>query len=119
MQDGIACLDELITYSKISDGLSKTLLIGDKWMDPFEYETGQRDVDDAGLYVGLNADDAMFINSSRLPVQDIGNIAVYYLWGGAHPGVWNAAYCDGSVQSITYDAEEKVLRALATRAFGD
>ncbi|MGE3244143.1 MAG: DUF1559 domain-containing protein [Pirellulales bacterium] len=118
VQDGIAAYDLLIKLPMIMDGLSKTLLIGDKWMDPDQYETGMFAVDDQGLYFGMNADDAMFMNKDRFPLHDVGNISLYYIWGSAHPGAWNAAYCDGSVQAISYDADEEVLKAMATRAGG-
>jgi prepilin-type N-terminal cleavage/methylation domain-containing protein len=119
LQNGIATYDLLMKDKLITDGLSKTLLIGDKWMDPDQYESGQPNVDDQGLFFGMNADDAMFINKDRLPLHDIGNIAVYYLWGGAHPSVWNSAFCDGSIHAISYDADVTVLGNLADRADGN
>jgi hypothetical protein len=67
----------------------------------------------------MNADDAMFINKDRLPLHDIGNVSVYYLWGSAHPSAWNAALCDGSVRSISYDADLTVLQNAADRADGN
>jgi prepilin-type processing-associated H-X9-DG protein len=117
-ENGIACYDLLIKPSMITDGLSNTLLIGDKLMDPEQYETGQANVDDQGLFFGLNADDAMFMNKDHLPFQDTGNVSVYYLWGSAHPGAWNAAFCDGSVHAISYDADQDALISMADRADG-
>jgi prepilin-type N-terminal cleavage/methylation domain-containing protein len=118
-ENGIACYDLLIKPAMVTDGLSKTLFVGDKQMDPDQYESGEPDVDDQGLFFGLNADDAMFINKNYIPIQDTGNSAVYYLWGSAHPGAWNAAFCDGSVHAISYDADLTTLMNFADRADGN
>jgi hypothetical protein len=29
-------------------------------------------------------------------------------FGSAHPSVWNVAYCDGSVDSVGYDIDERL-----------
>ena len=85
--DGIAVYDVLVKFPMIEDGLSNTLMIGEKYMDPYQYETGQPCVDDQGLYVGLNCDDALIGNRDHLPVQDTPNyVNGDYSWGSPHPG---------------------------------
>jgi prepilin-type processing-associated H-X9-DG protein len=39
-------------------------------------------------------------------------------WGSAHPQNWNIAFCDGSVQSMSFDIELETHRQLANRADG-
>jgi hypothetical protein len=118
-ETGIVGYDQLIKLSMITDGLTNTLLIGDKNMDPFQYETGQYTTDDQGLFWGQNGDDAMFGNQRRLPVQDTPGLSLYYYWGSAHPGTWNAAFCDSSVRSMSYDIDGQILYNICHRADGN
>ena len=37
-------------------------------------------------------------------------------WGSAHPQNWNVAFCDGSVQSMSFDIDLETHRRLANRA---
>jgi prepilin-type processing-associated H-X9-DG protein len=106
-----------IKPSKITDGLSKTYLVGDM----FYWTTDNTDSPDGtGLHSPLSS---FYINSSYdPPLRDVPpGITITRAvdrWGSAHPHNWNVAFCDGSVQSMSFDIELETHRHLASRADG-
>jgi prepilin-type processing-associated H-X9-DG protein len=42
-----------------------------------------------------------------------------FAFGSAHPGSLNMAFCDGSVQSVSYDIDRDIHRYLANRLDGN
>ena len=65
-------------------------------------------------YVGLHAD--------RWPQRDNDNASGYIVgvaFGSAHVSGIQAAFCDGSVKTISYTVDPKVWVAIGTRAGGE
>lgn len=102
--------------SQISDGVSKTVLVGEKFMQPFFYEnpcpnTGAQPSkgnagDNGSMYLGWDVDIARTGRLARdydavPPTSGTDNSQ----FGSAHPRAANFAFCDGSVRSIAYDVE--------------
>jgi prepilin-type N-terminal cleavage/methylation domain-containing protein/prepilin-type processing-associated H-X9-DG protein len=102
--------------SQIMDGTSKTVLVGEKLMQPYFYGhscpgTGT-DVsagnggDNSSMFQGWDIDTVRTAglqqdqDSENPPATGSANI-----FGSAHSGSANIAFCDGSVQSISYDVE--------------
>lgn len=106
-----------IKASRITDGLSKTYLVGDM----FWWTTDNTDSPDGtGLHTPLSS---YYVNSGfDPPLHDIPpGPAIERAagrWGSAHPTTWNVAFCDGSVQSMSFDIELETHRRLANRADG-
>lgn len=120
---------------QITDGASKTILAGEKFLQPRFYETGygdppdwkHNDGDNNSMYQGYDWDTHRFPSGSldgsgqpqgNLPAQD-SNCDGFYpgcppvgdfrrMFGSAHPGAVNIAFCDGSVQSIEYEIDALV-----------
>jgi prepilin-type N-terminal cleavage/methylation domain-containing protein/prepilin-type processing-associated H-X9-DG protein len=131
-QTGVIYIRSEISGKQITDGTSKTYLIGEKFLTPLMYEAAESTRrgygDNEGCYVGYEWD-----NNRRAwnpnggvdretfqPRQDtIGtdnpNI---YAFGSAHAGALNMAMCDGSVQAISYDIDSDAHRYLANRLDG-
>jgi prepilin-type N-terminal cleavage/methylation domain-containing protein len=114
-----------ITPAQIPDGLSKTLLIGEKTIDPKHYDSGQALNDNQGAYTGFNWDNHRVARPGREPGPDrwgqddsgFGSQRLY-VFGSAHRDVWQAAFCDGSVTSISYTTSGTVAGLLANRRDG-
>ena len=126
--DGISYYRSVVKVAQITDGLSNTLLIGDKYLNPDWYEDSQGWGDDDGAFGGQSVDSIRWTGAgggtdgesgaSRFPAQDTAGFVHYFAFGSAHPGGWNATFCDGSVHSINYDLDTEVFRRLGSRFDG-
>lgn len=130
--DGISFERSLIKMQHITDGTSQTLLIGEKFIPPSRYDTGTFRSDNETWCTGWNNDNFRVVwarltapgsttYNIRVPVPDsneTNEAETADLFGSAHPGVWIAAYCDGSTHAVSYDADAEMLRRLASRHDG-
>jgi prepilin-type N-terminal cleavage/methylation domain-containing protein len=133
---GISFERSEISIRRITDGTSKTYLIGEKYIPVAQYETGRDDGDNETWCTGFNNDN--FRATGRLknnaiveatPVPDStptseltdDDNAKTWLWrfGSAHSGGWQVAFCDGSVDTISYDIDWQVHRDLGNREDGN
>lgn len=111
--------------AQIVDGQSKTMMLGEKYLNPDNYRNGVAPSDDNSAYVGLDRDvngysaSALFDYSRRtfsdepqvryLPHRDRSGLSFNYTFGSAHAGGFNATYCDGSVRYISYGIDHRVF----------
>jgi len=120
-----------ITFAKITDGTSKTMVIGEKYVPPAFYE-GAADVrrsgDDNGWGDGWDCNgmrSAMFVlrgdTVGELPDSGTGTCANDYdfPFGSAHSGGINVMYADGSIGFISYDIDQENLNRMAHRSDGE
>jgi prepilin-type N-terminal cleavage/methylation domain-containing protein len=127
----------LVKIGKVTDGTSKTLLIGEKYVRSDQYEGSfsgsNRNSDDRGWADGYDAD--LLRSTCFPPLQDSDGIgwstflrnyfdddpgtafalSNVFHFGSAHNGGMNAAFTDGSGQTISYDIDAVVFNALGTR----
>jgi prepilin-type N-terminal cleavage/methylation domain-containing protein len=117
---GVCFVRSEITPSAITDGLSQTFLIGEKNLDPQHYDTGQALNDNQGAYTGFNWDNQRVASAQWPPAPDTyGSGRDHYAaFGGAHPGIWQAAYCDGHVSGRSYAGDGIVDGQIANRQDG-
>jgi prepilin-type N-terminal cleavage/methylation domain-containing protein/prepilin-type processing-associated H-X9-DG protein len=116
-----------MNFAKISDGTSKTLLAGDKWVHTSQTE-GISDVpaEDRGWADGwdygiLRSTLARPRNDSEdppVPLRDSEDVGNYPL-GSAHPGGFNVVFADGSVTGIGFDVDLETLNRLGHRFDGE
>ncbi len=113
---GVSFPRSQIRMADITDGVSNTYLVGEKYMNSDCYETGGDYGDNEGMYSGCAN------NTTRVtyepPLQDIAGIMHYNDFGSAHSNGLNMAMCDGSVQQISYSIEPDVHRCLGNRKDG-
>lgn len=118
---GVGFCGSLIKLRHITDGLSNTYALGDRFIEPAHYEDGLGHADDWPMYTGYQDD--LYRSVYHLPgdqsytplrdrddLGDLGEERVYFSFGSSHPGGCNMAMCDGSVQTISYDVDPEVHR---------
>jgi prepilin-type processing-associated H-X9-DG protein len=100
----------------ITDGTSNTYLIGEKYLNPTAYETGTDPGDNETWATGFNND----VNrcSNELPLQDNPSVTSQSRFGSPHAAGFYAAFCDGHVESVSFDVALTVHRANGNRADG-
>jgi prepilin-type N-terminal cleavage/methylation domain-containing protein/prepilin-type processing-associated H-X9-DG protein len=117
--EGINFVRSEIKMREVTDGLSKTYLVGEKYLNPDAYDTATDGGDNGTAYDAANTD---LIRSSHVtlrPLQDRLGVTASEGWGSAHPGGFNMAMCDSSVQTISYDIDPETHRRLGHRKDGE
>lgn len=132
-QTGVVFYRSEVGAEKITDGLARTYLFGEKYMDPMTYEDVNavpeyaRLGDNQSAWAGFEWDNervAWQPNSKKKvecyqPQQDSGAVCpAIWAFGSAHVGSMNMAFCDGSVREISYDVDRDVHRHQANRLDG-
>ena len=115
----------------ITDGLSNTYLLGEKYINPDNYSTGLDDGDDQSAYVGYDLDTARWAKAPAegatgypefrnvgVPLRDTPGTEQVYNFGSAHSDGCNFVFCDGSGHFISYTIDAEVHRRLANRKDG-
>ncbi len=119
--DGVSMIRSEIALRQLTDGTSKTYLIGEKYIDPNHYTDGQDLGDNECLFGGDDLDMNRWtgtLGSYYPPLHDTAGVSAYYNYGSAHADIWQAVYCDGSVHSIGYDIDPELHRQLQNRMDG-
>ena len=116
LQDGIITRMGRIASASVSDGLGNVYLLGEKYVAADHYETGN-DPGDAGvLYSGYSSSNIRW--AGELPRQDAAGEYHNNAYGSAHAGGFNMAFGDGRIETLSFDIDPAVHRALAGRANG-
>ena len=115
--NGIVFYRSEINMRQIPDGTSNTYMVGEKWMHSANYDTGFDSGDGEPAFSGNNNDTIRLTHTDyplvadteipydrKNPSQNIGR----RIFGSAHPGGFNMAMCDSSVEFITTDIDPTV-----------
>ncbi len=117
---GIMYCGSLIKMADITDGTSNTYLIGEKYVYPDFYSTGGDGGDNESAYSGDNADNVRWTNN--VPYPDTPGYYTANLtdstFGSAHATGFHMAFCDGSVQQMSYSIDATVHKNLGNRKDG-
>jgi prepilin-type N-terminal cleavage/methylation domain-containing protein/prepilin-type processing-associated H-X9-DG protein len=115
---GISFLRSEIGVQQITDGLSNTYMLGEKYLNPDSYATGADGADDESMYAGFDDDTHRWTVPGYLPLQDQPGVDNCLFFGSAHAGSLNMSFCDGSVQNISYTIDPQIHRYLGNRQDG-
>jgi prepilin-type N-terminal cleavage/methylation domain-containing protein/prepilin-type processing-associated H-X9-DG protein len=114
-----------MTFSKITDGSSKTLMVSEKWVHSNLTQGSGGQADDRGWSDGWDFD-ALRSTIIRPRADSEGNVPNgqpidpdNYQLGSAHPGGMNALFADGSVTRISFDIDLETLNRLGHRSDGE
>ncbi|MDO4575710.1 MAG: DUF1559 domain-containing protein [Planctomycetia bacterium] len=109
-----------ISNASIYDGTSNTYLIGEKYLQPENYYTDRNDstngADNEPLYTGADCDTLRY--TSTIPIQDRSQYHNSISFGSSHAGVFGMAFCDGSVQRVSYSINSVTHYYLGNRDDG-
>jgi prepilin-type N-terminal cleavage/methylation domain-containing protein len=140
---GVSFLHSEVYPVQITDGLSNTYLVGEKYLEPRYYFSGQSGGDNQGWDMGFDRDIVRWVcdpavenatdrNKSAaepkyLPKRD-GTLKFRSglpddatgsnVFGGPHSSAWHMVFCDGSVHAMSYDIDVKIHGRLGTRNDG-
>jgi hypothetical protein len=130
--NGVTFQISQVQVGDITDGLSKTLMIAEKYLMPDFYSTGTGAADDQNIWCGIDPDvnrftggtdpaGSVFLGSQAdlKPLRDRPGVDLYYTFGSSHPAVFNAIFCDISVRSWPYDVDPVVFWAAGGRSDDD
>jgi prepilin-type N-terminal cleavage/methylation domain-containing protein len=120
----------------VTDGLSKTYLVGEKAMIIPFYETLLFPEAQSSIFICGSTECAR--TADNPPIHDPAGTRTWvdktqwesagmvtYVtfevlpFGSAHPSTWGAVFCDGSVHSLSYNISLATHQALSSRAAGD
>jgi prepilin-type processing-associated H-X9-DG protein len=136
-QGGIFYYGLAISIAQVQDGTSNTYLCGEKYIDANHYLDGLDynvvsgnyggDGDNICAYCGYDSDMIRFAGYDGLlpatvgftPKQDSGGYQRDDIFGSAHAGMCNMAFCDGSVHQISYGIAATIHWQLSNRADGN
>ena len=117
-QTGIFYVRSTVTLGEIGDGTSNTMMFGEKYLSPDEYENGRSCGDNETGYIGVAADTTRWTNAQLLPVTDTPGFSSCNHFGSAHPAGFQAAFCDGSIHNISYGVNAEAYARLVRRRDG-
>jgi prepilin-type N-terminal cleavage/methylation domain-containing protein/prepilin-type processing-associated H-X9-DG protein len=112
---GISYQRSMVRLAEITDGASNTYCIGEKYVPIPFYKTGEWYSDNGTMFLGQDYDvnrwsgDQVEVDSPLVtPSRDSESEMLMAAFGSAHPSGFQMAFCDGSVQLISYDGDAKV-----------
>jgi prepilin-type N-terminal cleavage/methylation domain-containing protein len=111
---GVVFQQSETNFKHITDGTSRTYMVGEKFVDPDHYLDGDVLSDDQGAWLGDDLD--MNRNTDVAPAQDQPGLPLLYSFGSAHPAGWHMAFCDASVRSLPFDIDPDIHWRLGHRA---
>ncbi|TWT78336.1 hypothetical protein Pla123a_11270 [Posidoniimonas polymericola] len=121
---GISYERSTVSIRQVTAGLGRTYLIGERHI-PTEHATSGRHTGDNETWcTGFNNDnfrktgrfvDGEIVECLPLPDYQSDLPEEWGRFGSSHDGIWNAAFCDGSVREMTYDIDWRVHRDAGNR----
>jgi prepilin-type N-terminal cleavage/methylation domain-containing protein/prepilin-type processing-associated H-X9-DG protein len=115
-----------VEIEQITDGTSKTLLVGEKYLFVGHYPSDLLDrdacADNNSLYQGFDWDVIRWANSKSGLKHDYTPRPDTYRdtgctvrFGSSHSGTFNTVFCDGSVQAISFEIDLREWEMMARR----
>lgn len=122
--NGVILAVSQVKISRITDGTSQVLLIGEKHIPVGQYDTASVAGNDQGWDLGFDLDINRWTkypplgDSEPFPPHFSGDDA-WSVFGSAHTAGCQFVLCDGSVHTITYDIDPDTFRRLGSIADGE
>ena len=103
------------TLAEVTDGLSNTLMLAEKYVPPCCKESGTHFGDNESLYTGINND---LSRSTQFPPKHFPMDSGVTAFGSWHPSGLNVCLCDGSVRNVAYSIGREEWRRLGSKGEG-
>jgi prepilin-type processing-associated H-X9-DG protein len=104
-----------LSLAQFTDGTAHTILIGEKAMDPQNYQTGTWFWDEPFYLGGAGGTE----RDQPLIVKDSRGVKFPHNWGSAHDGGAQFLFADGSVNLVPYATPSLTVLALMTPSGGE
>jgi prepilin-type N-terminal cleavage/methylation domain-containing protein/prepilin-type processing-associated H-X9-DG protein len=113
----------MVRPKDINDGLSKTYLLGEKYLNPDCYFNGLGGGDNQPMFAGYDWDFDRWggtegADPNYQPRRDRPGVEMPLNFGSAHSAAFNMSFCDGSVKGITYEIDPAIHSRFSTRNGG-
>jgi prepilin-type N-terminal cleavage/methylation domain-containing protein len=105
--------------SQVTDGLSKTMMYGEKFLDSTHYDAEFDDWDDRGWTDGYDYDIVRSTSAPPRPDHPKPDTTDRYSMGGAHPSGLNVCFGDGAIHFITWDVDPITYNRWGNRRDGN
>ncbi len=114
-QNGISFQCSTVRVDQVTDGTSKTAMIGEKFLSEQYYESGEYTADDQCVFSGHDNDNNGYTANYGTPYPPLRDVPRQKLnedrfrFGSAHTVGFNMAFCDGAVRLIQYNIDPEVF----------
>jgi hypothetical protein len=108
-----------VRLADITDGLSNTIMVGEKYLNPDNYATGNDAADNENLYVGFDNDNSRSTGIGSFPPRQDKRLLSAHIFGSAHASGFQVVLCDGSVRMIAYTIDQPNYQYLGNRMDGE
>jgi len=116
--NGICFERSEVKMGQIRDGETFTIMLGEKYLDPDRYTTGNSGSDNEHMYTGYNNDIYRSTKASYAPRRDTPGLNYTTRFGSPHPSGCNFVFCDGHVGTIRYNIDPAIYEHLGNRDGG-
>ena len=109
-----------VNIADVRDGMSNTILLGEKYVMPESYDDytlSGGDWGEDGTPYAISSDNTRWTlsDAATRPRQDRNGDYQYLCFGSAHPGGFSIVLCDGSVRNINYSIDLTMYSRLGNR----
>lgn len=104
-----------VRIADVTDGTTNTYLVGEKNVNPDDYETGKSIEDTGAPFSALVGT----CDGADPPMRDTPGFTGVGTYGSAHASFWQMTMCDGSVRRLPYEIDPAVHRRLANVEDGE
>ena len=124
LANGIVSCGSSVKISQVSDGVSKTVLLAEKHVEPAHYTTGGDGGDNEAALIGMGRDivrwSTLSDGTAIPPKRDTTGLGEqgWNAFGSAHATTFNAAYCDGSVRGLSHAIDPVIFQGITARNDG-
>jgi prepilin-type N-terminal cleavage/methylation domain-containing protein len=114
-QNGISFQASMIRVTQVTDGTSRTAMVGEKFLHPDNYYSGEYTADDQCVFSGHDNDNNGYMadGRNRIPPRreesGVKHTDDRFRFGSAHAVGFNMAFCDGAVRLIEYGIDPDVF----------
>ena len=119
---GVVHAGSAVRMVQLQDGASKTLLVGEKSVDPTAYPNGTDAGDNEAALMGMGRDVVRWGRDASgtvlPPMQDRAGQNHANAFGAAHAAGFGAAFGDGSVRTIAFEVDPAAFVAVTGRNDG-
>ena len=118
-ETGISYRVSKVRDGQVTDGLTNTIAVGEKYLSLDRWQTGNDAADNENAYSGYDNDNFRSTHANYWPPKRDVRGVVLQTFGSVHAHYFNVTLCDASVRGISYLIDRDVFRRLGHRSDGE